>query len=122
MAVEGEWAWPRCIGCARELKKKRPRDHRYGMDVFCKSCMNRLSGGVDYKIAWPLRNAHYTLQEFQKAEAHGDSIPEVRWQKLATDYALAWSRLRDHCLMPEFPAGLELFLVEIHNIRLTGGR
>lgn len=118
MAVDGEWAWPRCIGCGKDLKKKRPRDFRYGMDVCCANCINTL--GRDMKnasIAWRVRSAAGTLKHYQKSEARGDVIYERSWHALAKDYALAWAHLRNYCLMPPLPAGLELFMIEIHNVR-----
>lgn len=116
MAVEGEWAWPRCIGCGKKVAKKKPKDIRYGMDVCCANCIQKLFN-QDYRVAWPVRSAAETLKRYTDQEARGLNISEDYWQKLAKDFALAWAKLRDHYQMPEFPAGLELFIVEILNDR-----
>lgn len=120
MAVEGEWAWPRCIGCGKDLKKKRPRDFRYGMDVCCANCINRVGNRHDsYQLAWDVRQCEYSLQAMKRAEDHDNPVAQREWQALAERYARAWARLRDFYQMPPFPAGLELFMVEIHNDRST---
>lgn len=118
MAVEGEWAWPRCIGCGKDMPRRRPKDYRYGMDVCCAKCMESLwRGDAGYLIYWAVRNAQYTLDHYKKSEDRDEPIPPREWADLAKKYALAWARLRDHFQKPPFPAGLELFMVEIHNVR-----
>jgi hypothetical protein len=126
MAVEGEWAWPRCIGCGKRIDKKRPRDFRYGMDVCCAHCINKLWGYYaesrdTHRIAANLSQLKWRLESFQKSELHDEPVAEKLWQELGKEFALWWARLREHYQMPEFPAGLELFLVEIHNIRNVQG-
>ena len=118
MAVEGEWAWPNCIGCGKRLDKKRPRDFRYGMDVCCASCMKRVMSSEGYRIAWAISSAAQEERWLRKRENHGEWVSGIVWHKLAKDYALAWAELRRHFDMPWLPAGLELFLVEIHNVRI----
>ncbi len=117
----------RCIGCGKKIEKKRPRDFRYGMDVCCAHCINQLwgyhAGNRDpHKIAGSLSQLKWRLEGLQKAEIHGEPTAEKQWQELAKEFALWWARLRDHFQMPPFPAGLELFLVEILNVRDQSGR
>lgn len=89
--------------------KRKPK-YRYGVDVVCDRCFNGLMPSVKY--GWLA-----CARDFRHYKKNEEDVPESSWRWHGIESAKAWAKVRDACECPPFPAGLELFLIEILNDR-----